>query len=192
MKTTPDIRTMLIVGFASGMRFAELSALEWPDVDLTAGTIRIERSQVGGHVGAPKTESTRRLVYLPAPVVEALRRHRHWQEAETQPRLVAKLEGRQLLFPSRTGTYRFPAVLKRPLEECCRAAGISKRLTAHCMRKTANNLIRQSMGEVVARAMVGQATSEMTFRYSEVDASERARANEAAFGDAFSSNGLSN
>jgi hypothetical protein len=56
------------------------------------------------------------------------------------------------------------------------------------MRKSTNNLIRQAMGDVVAQAMVGQTTKEMTFRYSDVDASERKKAHEAAFGDAFSGN----
>lgn len=176
---SPDIRAMMVVGFATGMRFAELSALEWRDIDLVRGTLRIERSQVGGHVGPPKTESTRRLVYLPPEIIEVLTLHQRSRVA------AGPGVSPDVVFPSQRGTYRFPQVLKAPLERCCARAGINKHLTAHCMRKTANNLIRQAAGDVVARAMVGQVTTEMTFRYSEVDAAERGTAHRVAFGDVF-------
>ena len=189
---SPDIRTMIILGFATGMRFAELSALEWSDVDFDKGTVRIDRSQVCGFVGPPKTEATRRLVYLAPEVVAALKAHRKWQMSQP-PRTASaddddgarRVVNAPLLFPSNKGTYRMPQMLKGPLARCCALAGVKKHITAHCMRKTANNLIRQAAGDVVARAMVGHATGEMTFAYSTVDAEERNRAHNAAFGEAF-------
>ena len=90
-----------------------------------------------------------------------------------------------MVFPSRAGTYRFPAVMTRPLQKCCAVAGISKHLTSHCLRKTTNNLVRQTSGDVVARQIVGHTTKDMTLLYSTVDAAERGRAHDAAFGDAF-------
>ena len=181
---SPDIRAMIILGFATGMRFCELSALEWQDIDLVDGSLEIRRSQVQGNVGPPKTESTRRHVYLPPEVVEVLQAHKAWQVAEE----VRGLE-KGLVFPSALGGYRFPQILAKPLERCCKLAKVPKRLTAHCMRKTTNNLVRQAAGDTVARAMVGHSTEEMTFRYSDVDKAERAKAHAAAFEDAFGTEG---
>lgn len=181
---SPDIRAMLMVGFATGMRFCELSALEWRDIDLDRGTARIERSQVYGCVGPPKTEATRRLCYFPPEVVEALRLHQEWQVSPDGHR--SKLEGRDLLFPSTNGLHRNPAILRKPLATFCKLAGVNKHLTSHCLRKTTNNLVRQSSGDVVARAIVGHSKNNeaMTFLYSDVDATERSKAHRAAFGEA--------
>jgi integrase len=56
---SPDIRAMIWVGFTTGMRFGELSALLWHDVDQEHGLIHVRRSQVKGNVGPTKTNSTR-------------------------------------------------------------------------------------------------------------------------------------
>ena len=174
---SPDIRVMIIVGIVSGMRFCELSALEWKDFDLAEGSVRIQRSQVLGEVGPPKTESSRRRVYLPAEVVSELQRHRAWQIAEQ----VAGLD-KGLVFPSTKGGYRAPSVLKKPLARCCERAGIDKHLTSHCLRVTTNNLVRQAAGDAAARAMVGHATPAMTVLYSDVDKAERLAVGRKAFG----------
>lgn len=176
-----DVRLMLMIGFAHGLRFAELSALRWSDVDLQRGTIKVERSQVHGVVGKPKTAATRRVLHLAPELVTALRAYKETQERRHPD---------NLLFPagsqSKTG-YRSPAMLKGPLRRCCESAGVAKRLTAHCMRKTANNLFRRAVGGENARLLIGHAEDavDMTELYSEVDAAEARDAHRAAFGDAF-------
>ena len=65
---SPDVRAMIVVQVSTGIRFCELSALEWRDINLDKACLRIERSQVG----PPKTEVTRRYVYLAPAVVDAL------------------------------------------------------------------------------------------------------------------------
>lgn len=129
-------------------------------------------------------------VYLPLEVVEVLRQHRAWQREQEEER--GEIDGAVagLVFPSRNGRYRFPAVLTKPLARCCHAAGINKRLTSHCMRVTSSNLIRQAAGDAAARAMVGHAkdSTDMTFRYSDVDKTERLAAQKAAFGEFLSTN----
>ena len=174
-----NMPAMIVVQVATGMRFCEVSALEWRDIDLEKASLRIERSQVGGVAGAPKTESTRRRVYFPDVVVEVLRSHKAEQERDPGP--PCDVPG--LVFPSRAGTYRTPAMLTKPLTRCCQIAGIDKRLSSHGLRRTANDLLRRANGDTVVRAMIGHATSEMTRLYSNVDHDERARAHATAFGD---------
>lgn len=180
-----DIRAMIILGIVSGMRFCELSALEWKDVDLATGRLRIQRSQIKSQVGPPKTEASRREVYLPAEVVGVLHDHREWQRQQVEENGERDGAVPGLLFPSRLGGYRFSSVLTKPLLRCCQVAGIDKKLTSHCMRVTSSNLIRQAAGDAAARAMVGHAkdSAEMTFRYSDVDRDERLAAQKAAFGE---------
>jgi integrase len=174
----PDVRAMIVVQVATGMRFCEVSALEWRDIHLEQAFLRIERSQVEGSVGPPKTESTRRRVYLAETVVDVLRSHKAAQEAEP---VVGELKG--LVFPSKAGTYRSPAIMTKPLRRCCAIAGIDKKLSSHSLRRTANDLLRRANGDTVTRAMIGHATSEMTRLYSTVTHEERAQAHAAAFGD---------
>lgn len=177
---SPDVRAMIMVQVSTGLRFCELSALEWRDIDLDGARLRIERSQVERQVGPPKTEVTRRDVYLSPAIVEALRAHRRWQVQEQVPGL-----SKGLVFPSSTGGYRNPALFRKPLARCCKLAGVDKHISSHCLRKTANNLLRQSSSDVVVRAMIGHATSEMTRLYSNVDHKEKASAHATAFGDVF-------
>ena len=79
-----------IVSFAlgSGMRRGEICALQWGDIDLDAATVRVERSleetAEGLRVKAPKTRHGRRVVSLPANLVEIMRAH--WR-AQTELRL---------------------------------------------------------------------------------------------------------
>ena len=73
--------------------------------------------------------------------------------------------------------------MRKPLARCCQLAGVDKHLSSHCLRKTANNLLRQTNSDVVVRAMIGHSSSEMTRLYSNVDHDEKARAHASAFGD---------
>jgi integrase len=65
----------------SGARVGELAALQWGDINLDAGYIRIERSaqrQTGRGVVIlePKNETGRRNIFLPEIVLNVLREYR--------------------------------------------------------------------------------------------------------------------
>ena len=83
-------RGLWITALGTGLRQGELLGLRWEDVDLEAGRLRV-RHTLGNVEGTltllePKTDRSRRLVVLPAVVVEALRAHRTRQKMD---RLVA-------------------------------------------------------------------------------------------------------
>ncbi len=173
---SPDVRAMIWLGFTTGMRFGELSALQWSDIDFVQSIIHVRKSQVGGVVGKTKT-STNRTVPLHPVVADILRTHRAWQEH-------TKVRGGEkgMLFPSKTGGHRFSNVFTKPLGRCAQKAGIDKHVTAHTMRRTFNNLARQAAGDIVARSMTGHTTSAMTEHYSHVTHEEKARAINNALG----------
>jgi integrase len=178
---SPDIRAMLVVGFTTGMRFGELSALTWADVDLNRRVVRVAKSQVRGNVGPTKTGNVR-TVPLAEAAAAVLKAHHEWQ---TKPPEGTRMRRNPmgLVFPSDEGTHRYQSMLTRPLARCVERAGIQKHVSAHTMRRTVNNLIRQASGDIVARAVTGHTTVAMTEHYSEVTAVEKLSAQGAALGD---------
>jgi integrase len=74
------LEPIVILALSSGARRGEMLALNWENVDLVAGTIKIERSleqtKAGLRFKAPKTKNGRRVVSLPPIAVDALRAHR--------------------------------------------------------------------------------------------------------------------
>ena len=91
-------RALVALAGGTGLRWGECAGLRWDAVDLAAGVVRVVRVavEVSGHVSDkpyPKSRAGRRVVPLPAFVVELLAAHR---------RIYA--DGRSgLIFTSRTG-----------------------------------------------------------------------------------------
>lgn len=108
-----------IVAFAlgTGMRRGEICALQWGDVDLVGAAVRVERSleetSEGLRLKAPKTRHGRRIISLPANVVEILRTH--WLAHSEQRMKFA--QGRpdpgDLVFPLSDGSPYPPDKLSR-------------------------------------------------------------------------------
>jgi integrase len=172
-----DVAAMIWVGFTTGMRFGEISALLWEDVDFEQRVIHVRRSQVYGNVGPTKTNSKRSVPLHPV-VATMLRAHKAWLQARTKSDVV---------FPASRSNgkgsgYRYSGLLTKPLARCAKRAGVKKHITAHTMRRTFNNLARQAAGEIVTRAMTGHMTPAMTEHYSQVTLAEKTKALENALG----------
>lgn len=159
----------------TGMRFGEASALEWRDVDLDAGTIRVRRAQWRGIVGHVKAKASRRTIVIPDELIELLREHRHAMIARQQTGVSSPL-----VFPSRRRTkgkspYVTNGYVGKSILRVCRAAGIDLdgRPWVHVLRHTANNLVRQNASELVRQALIGHADEEVGEIYSKVTAEEK-------------------
>jgi integrase len=81
---------LYVVALDTGMRQGELLALEWPDVDLDAAVVVVQRTRedVNGRLRAkePKTARSRRRIDLSAFALEALLDHRKRMLAEGNAR----------------------------------------------------------------------------------------------------------
>jgi integrase len=79
----PYLHPIACLGAATGARRGELLALEWRDISLDRGTLRVERSveetKTGLRVKSPKTKRGRRNLTLPADTIAMLRDHRKRQ-----------------------------------------------------------------------------------------------------------------
>lgn len=165
----PEWHPLLSTLALTGMRFGEVSALKWNDLDEAAGVIRVRPAHWHGHVGGTKTGKTRRIPLLPA-LAEILKAHRRRLLEEQAPGFS---EG--WFFPSDVGTLRQPSSVRKPLARILAAAGIRRRFSPHGFRHTFNNLARQLAGGEVVRSTTGHMTSEMTDHYSHVEGGEKLR-----------------
>jgi integrase len=78
------LRALYLTAIGLGLRQGELLGLRWADVDLEGGMMAVRHTlQISTRTLAdPKTERARRLLRLPAEVLDALRERRRAQLAE--------------------------------------------------------------------------------------------------------------
>jgi integrase len=117
--TAEEVRTLLaaaagdqfealyVLAVTTGMRQGELLGLRWRDVNLDANMLQVRFAlqrmpDKTLHLVEPKTNSSRRKVYLSVVAVDALRRHKV-RQANERLQLGAQWEDHDLVFPNHTG-----------------------------------------------------------------------------------------
>ena len=70
------LEALYVLAITTGMRQGELLGLQWKDIDLDAGTLRVNRSVYDGEINPPKTEAGNRTIKLPKLALVALKQHR--------------------------------------------------------------------------------------------------------------------
>jgi len=137
--TVDDPRHALYaLAITTGMRRGELLALKWPDVDLVAGTVRVEHSlrQLSRYRfvrDEPKTDRSRRTLVLPEITAVALRKHK--AGASSTGYVFARPDGRPWA----------PSEVTRTFQATLLAHGF-RRVRFHDLRHTAANLMLDAMG----------------------------------------------
>ncbi len=167
-RSSPAWYPAVLLDVLTGLRWGELSALRWDDIDDAQGVIRVSRGNYKGEpIGSTKTGKAKLVPLLPA-VADALRAHRLRMMAAQHPGLHAGW-----IFPTEAGTLHKGSPLRRVLDAACAAASVGRRVTPHGLRHTANDLLRRVASAEVTRAIVGHATAQMTHHYSHVDEAEK-------------------
>lgn len=161
----------------TGLRWGEITALHWQDVDLERGVLVVRWNNWKGTLVEPKSESSRRTVPLVEPLLTLLAARRERMDAEKHPGL-----RRGLVFPTRTGGMHKGTPLNPVLKAACQRAGVNIRFTPHGLRRTWNALARRVADGVVVRSMIGHASEAMTDHYSHVDRREKRRTAETVAG----------
>lgn len=147
----PDWYCAILLALKTGMRLGELRALRWQDVDLVAGTVRVERNLWRWTEGTPKNGRAR-TIDLAGSAVAALKAHRHLRGQ----RVFLDFDGKDhTLGAWRHGLYR-----------ACSRAGL-RRLGWHVLRHTtASHLAMRGESLSVIQAQLGHRTIQMTTRYA--------------------------
>ncbi len=126
LEELPDpFRTMALVATLTGLRRGELFGLRWGRVDFGKSAILVAESSYQGHSSQPKTRASRRMVFVDAVVLDALR--------SIRPQVV---NPEDLVFHSERGTPLNPEnVRNRVLHPACERAEIP-RVGWHTFRYT--------------------------------------------------------
>ncbi len=127
-----------------GLRRGELLGLRWQDIDLDAGTLRIEVAQqiVNGkaELAAPKTIRSRRTLPLPAALVPILQAH-HTRQLKERVRAGVPWPDHDLVFTTTKGTPINPRNLDRSFKALLKRAGLPKTIRLHDLRHSCASLL---------------------------------------------------
>lgn len=163
---------LYLLAVTTGLRRGEMLGLKWTDIDLDAGTLKVSRSLDTYHgpptENAPKRQASRRASRLPAPVVEALRRHRASQE-DRRAALGTLWRGPEIdegyVFTTTVGTPEWgDNVLSRGLKPLMRKAGLPPYNFQAIRRSNATFLVLLGVGPRVAMAWMGHSDVSTTMR----------------------------
>lgn len=145
-----------------GMRIGEILGLRDTQIDLQAGTVRIEEQLIDlkGVVTRSKTKTrySRRTVHLTATAREALTAHAEILKAEGNV-------GGEYLFPARRGgPTRRTNFARRNWNAMLRRLKIDHRGFHHCRHTFATLALRDGVPVTVVSAILGHASPDITYR----------------------------
>lgn len=148
----------------TGLRWGEVSALRWEDLDREERVLLIRRKACRGEL-VPSTKTGKaRLVGVPDLLLAELDAHRKWVDEVGPPGSASGL-----IFFSKVGTPLASARISGALRAAREEAGILARFTSHGLRRTLTDLLRRArVDPVIAKSLVGHATDRMREHYSSV------------------------
>jgi integrase len=132
------LEALALVALFSGLRRGELLALNWGNVDLEAGIIRVraslEETRAGLRVKPPKSRAGIRAVTLPAIAVDVLRNDRRRLLEQRLLLGLGRLDGSDLVFPRWDGSPQWPDTISAAWANAARKLGLTVAL--HELRHT--------------------------------------------------------
>ncbi len=168
------LEALYVLAIHTGLRQGELLALKWKDLDLEAGTLRVQRTLTrtkGTYsLGEPKTKKSRRTVRLTTGAVTALRGHLERQLEEIGC-LGSLYKPGGLVFAGGTGGILNPSNLRnRSFANLLRRADLPANTRFHDLRHTcATLLLSRNVNPKVVSELLGHATIAITLdTYSHV------------------------
>ena len=149
------LEALYVLAVTTGMRQGELLGLQWKDVDLEGGTLKVNRSVYEGVVSSPKTRAGRRTIRLSKLAIAALKRHRI--DAAT-------LRLSEWVFTSANGTpIGHQNLRNRSWKPLLRRAGLPDSVRFHDLRHTAASLmLGQNVPLPVVSYVLGHANPNIT------------------------------
>jgi integrase len=154
------------LALATGMRRGELCGLAWGAVDLDAATVRVERSleetASGLRFKSPKTRAGRRVISLPASVVETLRAHRRAQMEQRLAIGLGRPDANDLVFARTDASPHPPDNLSRDWRRTVLSLKLP-RVSFHALRHShVSALIAAGLDVVTISRRIGHANPAVT------------------------------
>jgi integrase len=164
---TPLTKPLVATIVHTGGRISETIGLQWCDVNLEAGTIRIAGQLQDGVKARTKTEAGRRTLRVPESLIELLRAHRARQLQRGAP-----IEPTSWVFTSTNGKPCDRRRAHRVVQQSARKAGLigeGETLRPHDLRGAwALSNLRSGMSLADLQRGGGWSTSAMALMYSRI------------------------
>jgi integrase len=156
-------KAMVFLDMPTGLRRGELAGLKWEDFDFKELYVSVTRSLVDQHVGAVKTEASRKLMPIDEYVAQDLLA---WYEVTpykkpsdyvwaTDTNRAGAKRGKQPVWLS--------TVMRDHIQPVARELGINKKLSWHTFRHTFSSILKANGEDVkVVQELLRHATSRMT------------------------------
>lgn len=158
---------MILLALETGLRFGELIALRWEDVDFTTGEFTISRSYAKGVLGSTKSNRIRHI-----PISDNARNM-----------LLLRPKRHDLVFAERDGE---PLSHKRCIRELhirCQQAGL-RPIGWHTFRHTfASGLVQDGANLLAVKELLGHSDIHTTMRYAHLNRSALHQAMQLRAGD---------
>jgi len=149
------LRDLILVALKTGLRFGELIALEWKDIDLANRQMTVRQSIYRGRLGGTKSNKIR-FVPLLDDVCETLK---------------SRLSKNSFVFIKDNGDWLSPMLCLRWLHRACDRAGIRK-VGWHTLRHTfASQLAQHGVSITIVKDLLGHSDIRTTMRYSHLTTS---------------------
>ena len=137
---------LFVLALTAGMRPSEYLGLPWKDVDLDAGTVRVQRTLEWRYKGKwrfsePKTKRSRRGIPIPPEVVDLLKAHRK-AGLEMRMKVGADWTDHDLVFSDNFGgPLDRQNLLRRHLRPTLKRAELDETLTLYSLRHSCASLL---------------------------------------------------
>jgi integrase len=143
------LRTFVTFGYKTGWRISEIAKLQWPQVDLKQGIVRIE-------TGETKNDEAR-TIYLDDELRGML--IRQWNDRKRAGKVMP------YVFLNKEGTDRIKR-FDKAWKSACKDSGIGVRLFHDFRRTAVRNMVRAGIPERVAMMVSGHKTRSVFERYN--------------------------
>jgi integrase len=161
-KLGPAQQLVVLLGGDAGLRMGEMIALEWSDVDLKRGLLKVQRSDWKGHVNLPKGGRPRE-VPLTRALASALVRARH-------------LRGERVLYRE-NGTPVSQQTVRSWMSAAQKRAGLKVTGALHILRHTfCSHLAMRGVPPLSIKELAGHRSLRTTMRYMHLGKGEKHRA----------------
>lgn len=146
------IKDMIILALHTGLRFGELIALTWDDINFKENVLTVSKSVSRGYLGSPKNNKIRHI-----PLNNIL----------TSMLANRKLiDNNILIFPNKVGNYQIQERCRTWLHRICKEAGLRK-IGWHTFRHTfASRLAENGISMRTIQELLGHSDTNTTMRYA--------------------------
>jgi integrase len=168
-----DLEIFLLVAITTGMRFGELTALRWQDINFEEGTLYIHRTvkHLSGHgfvEGEPKTAKSKRKIMVPGFTLEGLKRQ-HAQQLEKRLKAGSNWKERGIVFPNKHGNFLREEVVMNRFHKLLEQAGLPTMRLHDLRHSAASILLASGVNPKLIQELLGHSRIGMTLdTYSHV------------------------